>query len=670
MSDITQKVSVRRCFVPTCVNTTANPDKMFFCAPKDPLMRKKWFENVGRSDYSPASKSTYLCCGDHFSLEEDMDNFVRYSIMASTGLKAPKRLKKTAVPQRYGTNRIPSWRSQNQQALESSMLREPQVDIPEQVMMHMLSADSPHKRIALGNITDSPDKMNSTTKLISPKKRSISFTNIKLNTKKAKVDDTVYAHTNTTNQGPFSQKSQDSPRKVYRNFGGIFGEAQCQVVPFCDTSDEFDENNHAMEHTDSCKFRSCETESLHDELYFDNSYQQSEHLLTAEGGSLSLDESADDMTCSSDFVNENSLASELFQDIQTNTMSTDDPYSNVIDIESRALGDDSTIGIQSNSSISVQVCGKSTQTEFDSFSEHQHITSSDELRVDDSHSKRSVGIQVRRALLKPHYRSIKIQCALKPPTLDQSSQCHCSDIVGIVNRACSPIFRVPREPIQPRLSETSSSAAGSTPRSIDDYQPSQSTHSESSIVKNLPIAFRARYSHVYAIIDAFEIQIERPSNPVHQALTWSDYKKCNTLKFLMVCTPDGTVILVSEAFGGRISDCELFEQSGMLGRLPDNCAVMADRGFKNLQALLNGKNCTLLRPPSVLSNSKPTKLEVLETKSIASIRIHVERVIGRLREFRLLTPHSTIDTHLMAHVNSAVQTVAGLINMHKSIIKM
>ncbi|KAJ8685819.1 hypothetical protein QAD02_021612 [Eretmocerus hayati] len=157
----------------------------------------------------------------------------------------------------------------------------------------------------------------------------------------------------------------------------------------------------------------------------------------------------------------------------------------------------------------------------------------------------------------------------------------------------------------------------------------------SSIVKDLPIAFRARYSHVYAIIDAFGIQIERPSNSVYQALTWPDYKKCNTLKFLMVCTPDGTIILVSEALRGRIRYCELFGQSGMLGMLPDDCAVMADRGFKNLQALLNEKNCNLLRPPSVMSDSKPTKLEVLETKSIASIWIHVERVIGRLRRFRL-----------------------------------
>jgi len=52
-----------------------------------------------------------------------------------------------------------------------------------------------------------------------------------------------------------------------------------------------------------------------------------------------------------------------------------------------------------------------------------------------------------------------------------------------------------------------------------------------SVKRVLPIPFRTNYSNVMAIIDAFEIQIEKPSNPVHQALTWSEYKKNNTIKY-------------------------------------------------------------------------------------------------------------------------------------------
>ena len=51
--------------------------------------------------------------------------------------------------------------------------------------------------------------------------------------------------------------------------------------------------------------------------------------------------------------------------------------------------------------------------------------------------------------------------------------------------------------------------------------------SSNSIKGLLPIAFRCRYSNVETILDCFEIGIQKPSNAIHQALTWSDYKKDN-----------------------------------------------------------------------------------------------------------------------------------------------
>ena len=64
-----------------------------------------------------------------------------------------------------------------------------------------------------------------------------------------------------------------------------------------------------------------------------------------------------------------------------------------------------------------------------------------------------------------------------------------------------------------------------------------------SVRKMLPIPLRENFSNVYIIIDAFEIQINKPSHPDHQALSWSDYKKCNTLKYLIAITCDGTIVL-------------------------------------------------------------------------------------------------------------------------------
>lgn len=107
-------------------------------------------------------------------------------------------------------------------------------------------------------------------------------------------------------------------------------------------------------------------------------------------------------------------------------------------------------------------------------------------------------------------------------------------------------------------------------------------------------------------------------------------------------TPDGFINFVSNGYGGGISDTLITEKSGLLNVLSDGCSVMADRGFKQIQTILNQKKCILIRPPTVSSTVKPSKAEVSETKRIASLRIHIERVIRRLKEYEILKQHACI----------------------------
>lgn len=190
-----------------------------------------------------------------------------------------------------------------------------------------------------------------------------------------------------------------------------------------------------------------------------------------------------------------------------------------------------------------------------------------------------------------------------------------------------------------------------------------------SINRLMPTSFQARYSNVESIIDCFEIEIEKPTKAVHQSLTWSEYKKCNTLKYLVSCTPDGIVNFMSKGYGGRVSDMNLLHDSGYLDQLPPGIEVMADRGFKNVELAIQAKKCKLVRPPSISSDEKMSAADCKATKRIASLRIHVERLIRRIREFKFLEPHACIDIHLLGKVDSSVLIAAGLINWQASLIK-
>lgn len=66
------------------------------------------------------------------------------------------------------------------------------------------------------------------------------------------------------------------------------------------------------------------------------------------------------------------------------------------------------------------------------------------------------------------------------------------------------------------------------------------------------------------IIDCFEIFLDRASNPLARAQTYSSYKQHKTVKYLIGTTPQGSVGFTSDGWGGRISDKHLTEESGLL----------------------------------------------------------------------------------------------------------
>ena len=70
--------------------------------------------------------------------------------------------------------------------------------------------------------------------------------------------------------------------------------------------------------------------------------------------------------------------------------------------------------------------------------------------------------------------------------------------------------------------------------------------SREALQKTMPFCFCVRYGlRVVAIIDCFELFIEKPSNLLAKSCTWSRYKHYNTAKYLISITPQGVISFVS-----------------------------------------------------------------------------------------------------------------------------
>lgn len=194
---------------------------------------------------------------------------------------------------------------------------------------------------------------------------------------------------------------------------------------------------------------------------------------------------------------------------------------------------------------------------------------------------------------------------------------------------------------------------------------------ESDVVKkHLPLAFKARFSDVTCIIDCLEIEIEKPSAALKQSMTWSSYKSCNTIKYLLSITPNGLINFVSDGFGGRASDMVVLKRSGFLSRLEPGMVIMADRGFKAVEPVLASEGCRLVRPETVMSSSVLTRDQVLWSKQVASLRIHVERAIRRVREFAMLRPRAVIGAQLVRFSDYCIRIAAGLVNVQPPLTRV
>ena len=168
---------------------------------------------------------------------------------------------------------------------------------------------------------------------------------------------------------------------------------------------------------------------------------------------------------------------------------------------------------------------------------------------------------------------------------------------------------------------------------------------------------KKKWKDVVAIIDCSEVFKEIPKNLTVRVQTWSNYKHDNTAKYLTGITPSGTV--------GRVSDKRISVDSGFFNKISMSDCILADRGFTFKEELAS-LGATLQVPDFTKKKRQLSGKEVDTLRQLPNVRIHVERVIGQVKKFRLqqnIPPLTQIDL-----LDDIMIIVCAIINLNKCIV--
>ena len=190
---------------------------------------------------------------------------------------------------------------------------------------------------------------------------------------------------------------------------------------------------------------------------------------------------------------------------------------------------------------------------------------------------------------------------------------------------------------------------------------------ESGNADGLPSIYE-EISNLRIIIDCTELMLQKPSDLQERKETFSNYKHHDTVKFLVGMSPQLYVNYVSKAWAGRASDKHITLNSDcLLEGLPPGSKVMADRGF-TVSKELKDVGVEMIMPAfKGRGRAQMSASECRVSEDIAKARIHIERVIQRIRTFHILG--SVIRLNMMDIVEQLFSVCAYLTNFQTPIIR-
>lgn len=191
--------------------------------------------------------------------------------------------------------------------------------------------------------------------------------------------------------------------------------------------------------------------------------------------------------------------------------------------------------------------------------------------------------------------------------------------------------------------------------------------SRTVIDNTMPEAFKAKYSPTRVIIDCTEVRCQMPSSLQLNGELFSNYKNHTTPEGLISISPGSAMVFVSELYTGSISVREIVVRSGFLDSFDDKDLVMADKGF-TIDDLMLPLGVQVKLPPFLGGSDQMTAEDVVATQEIASLCIHVERAINKIKNFHIWD--GVVPLHQIGLANQMWAVCAFLCNIQPNIISV
>ncbi|KAJ8963905.1 hypothetical protein NQ314_005298 [Rhamnusium bicolor] len=160
-------------------------------------------------------------------------------------------------------------------------------------------------------------------------------------------------------------------------------------------------------------------------------------------------------------------------------------------------------------------------------------------------------------------------------------------------------------------------------------------------------------------------------NPIHKdlALRFGVFS-CNCIQYsynMATCdacvAPNGTITFLSNLYVGNTSDKNIVKHCGVLTSFLAGDLILADKGFLIQDLLPPG---VLLNIPPFLMKAQFSPEEARQTVTIARARIHVERAIRRIKEYKIL---QLIPQNLRPYSSMIFQVCGFLTTLNYPLIK-